>query len=104
MSDKIYDCIRNLKDVLIKSQIYKDYLSAKNCLDKDSRDLLNEYKKQIRIKENDFEHEKYVSNLYAKLMLIKPTREFLKVESKLINCIKEIYIKISEDINIDVFD
>lgn len=104
MSGEIYDCICDLKDVLIRSQIYKDYLSAKNRLDKDSRDLLNEYKKQIRIKENDFEHEKYVSNLYAKLMLMTPTREFLKIESELINCIKEIYIKISEDINIDVFN
>lgn len=104
MRGKIYDCIRDLKDILIKSQIYKDYLSAKNCLDKDSRDLLNEYKQQIRIKKNDFEHEKYVSNLYAKLMLMTPAREFLKIESELVNCIKEIYMKISEDINVDVFD
>ena len=104
MSGKIYDCICDLKNVLIKSQIYRDYLSAKNRLDKDSRDLLNEYKKQIRIKKNDFEHEKYVSNLYAKLMLIESARKFFKAESELINCIKEIYIKISEDINIDVFD
>lgn len=104
MGGEIYDCVCDLKNVLIKSQIYKDYLSAKNCLDKDSRDLLNEYKKQIRIKKNDFEHEKYVSNLYAKLMLIESARKFFKAESELINCIKEIYIKISEDINIDVFD
>ena len=104
MSGKIYDCICDLKNVLIKSQIYRDYLSAKNRLDKDSRDLLNEYKKQIRIKKNDFEHEKYVSNLYARLMLIESARKFFKAESELIKCIKEIYIKISEDINIDVFD
>ncbi|MBQ9491390.1 MAG: YlbF family regulator [Firmicutes bacterium] len=104
MSGEIYDCVCDFKNVLIKSQIYKDYLSAKNCLDEDSRDLLNEYKKQIRIKKNDFEHEKYVSNLYAKLMLIESARKFFKAESELINCIKEIYIKISEDINIDVFD
>ena len=104
MSNEIYDCICDLKGILIKSQVYKDYLSAKNRLDKGSRDLLNEYKKQVGIKKNDFEHEKYVSNLYAKLMLMTPTRGFLEAELELINCIREIYIKISEDINIDVFD
>ena len=101
---EIYDFACNLKNILIESAVYKNYLSAKNCLDDDCKNLLNEYKRQIRIKKDDFEHEKYVSSLYSKLMLIDPTRKFLEAEAELINCIKKIYIKTSEDLNVDVFD
>ena len=104
---KILDCVDELKKILVDSDVYQNYLLAKKNLSDEELALIKEYKRLhidfINKKSNSFEDEKIISSLYSRLNLNPRTHDFLKSELILTDCLKEIYIKIGEDLDINVF-
>ena len=99
--------VDNLKKILIDSDVYQNYLLAKKNLTSADTELINQYKKLhldfTNKKNNDFESEKLISSVYSRLNINPRTSDFLKTELALTNCLKEIYIKLSDDLDINVF-
>lgn len=105
--DEIFECVDKLTTILVNSDVYQNYLLAKKNLDTGDMDLLREFKnlhfKFVNSKQNNFDTEKIISNLYSKLILKPQTRSFLQNELLLTECIKKIYTKFSEALEIETF-
>lgn len=101
--DEISVAVSNLKNVLLNSDVYKNYLLARKELSVSEFNMLTDYKNKKRDWNGGFEHEKFISNMYANLMLIENTRKFLAAETELVCRIRNICEKIGENLDIDVF-
>ena len=105
--DKILEEAQHLNKILVDSDVYQNYLYAKKNLDEESEKLLIEYKKLYCKYSNgdmEFEQEKILSSIYSKLMLNKNSRLFIQNELALTQLIKEIYSKLIENIEVDLFE
>lgn len=104
---KILECAEELKKILVDSDVYQNYLLAKKNLSDEDFELIKKYKQLhidfINNKNNSFETEKIISSLYSRLNLNPRTRDFLKSELVLTDCLKKIYIKIGESLDLNVF-
>lgn len=105
--DEILQYVDKLTKILVNSDVYQNYLLAKKNLNNSDLKLMTEFKKLhkefISSGSNNFDKEKLISHLYSNLMLKAETRLFLESELNLTNCMKEIHMRISDGINIDVF-
>ena len=61
--DEIARAVSNLKNALMNSDVYKDYLLAKKQLSANEYDMLADYKHKKRDWNGGFEHEKFISNM-----------------------------------------
>jgi len=104
---EILDQADNLVKNLFESDIYKNYLEARKKLNQEDLVLIRQLKKlqkEFVTVNNNFENEKLLSNIYAKLCLANNTRRFLESELKLTEFIKILNIKLSNAIKLDYFD
>ncbi len=105
LADKISDSIKD-------SQIYKDYRTALSKIEKDAE--LMERIRQLKIKHidfandringiEDFNKEKYISQEFFKVMLNENARIYFMNEEKLVNLIADVYTKVIEKCDLNLF-
>lgn len=105
--DKIIKKVEELNKILVGSDVYQNYLYAKENLDDQSRQLVSVYKKLYHkyLSEGmDFEREKILSSEYTKLMFNERVKIFLQNESELMALIRKIYIKFAENLEVEMFE
>ncbi len=105
--DKIMEKVRELNEILVDSDVYQNYFYAKEKLSGEAKQLVVEYKslRNKYLREGmDFEKEKILSSVYSKLMLNEASRVFIQNELELTKLIKQIYIKLAENIEVEIFD
>lgn len=105
--NEILECVEKLNKILVDSDVYQNYLYAKKNLDAEDTKLLTEFKnlyaKFVEADKN-FEYEKILSNMYSKLMLRENTRLFLQKELEMTQCMRQIYLGIAKNLDVELFD
>lgn len=105
LADEIAESIKN-------SQIYKDYRTALFKIEEDAE--MMEKIKQLKIKHleyandrvngiEDFNKEKYISQEFFKVMLNEDVRIYFMNEEKLVNLIAEVYTRVAEKCDLNLF-
>lgn len=111
--DKILDLANELSDMIASSAAYTTYLDCKSMIGTNAELLTKiqifkrtQIEYQSKLMQNiqpSFEEEKYVSKLYADLMLIEPANKFLKSENDLMKILRSVYETIGNSCDIDTF-
>lgn len=111
--DKILNTATNLKNELLNSDIYKNYITTKDSL-KNSPEInkrVEEFRTlQIKARSNEIlnepiplDKEGYLSKLYSDLMLNKLAADFFEAEHLFLVLYNKILDTLCEDIDVDFF-
>lgn len=111
-SKEVLEMAGKISEIIKQSSTYVEYERAKDYL-KDKPKLMEkinslkikhmEYAEERNRGQENFDKEKYISQEFYKLMLNENVDTFLMNEEKLVQTISQIYLKVAEQCNLDIF-
>lgn len=111
-SKEVLEMAAKISEIIKQSSTYVEYERAKEYL-KDKPELMEkintlkvkhmEYAEERNRGQENFDKEKYISQEFYKLMLNDNVDTFLMNEEKLVQTISQIYFKVAEQCNLDIF-
>ncbi len=111
-SEEVLEMAAKISEIIKQSSTYVEYEKAKDYL-KDKPELMEkintlkikhmEYAEERNRGQENFDKEKYISQEFYKLMLNDNVDTFLMNEEKLVQTISQIYLRVAEQCNLDIF-
>ncbi len=111
-SKEVLDMAARISEIIKQSSTYVEYERAKDYL-KDKPELMEkintlkikhmQYAEERNRGQENFDKEKYISQEFYKLMLNDNVDTFLMNEEKLVQTISQVYLKVAEQCNLDIF-
>ena len=107
MNSDILSQVKKVNELLVNSDIYREYSCALKKLDDREKHLIYSFKLKIKTlrldKNKSFEQKKVISYEYSNMILNKNIKSFLHCEQKLIKYVKNIYFGFLDGVDIDLF-
>lgn len=110
--DKIINMAGEMSDRIAKSQTYKEYIRTRNIIfaDPAMKKAVEDFKirhfnyqKNLKERGHSFEEEKYIAQECHKLTLNEDIYIYFESEKKLIKLLSDVFNRVAEGCQLDIF-